>query len=312
MKVSKRDCLSRSTRAAALLLGVSLSLTACATVPYERGRDLEGPATLKLAENEPQIERGRPHRLVDGMGHYVFSLPSKLLLLSWSVDNHDISEETEAAIVSYLEDNGLQNVKVRLNQYNPSSEWDRLLENPEVNGFWRYTLGALTVAVYTVLPQRLLGGDHYNPFTNTVNLYSDNRAIALHEAAHAKDFAGRRWKGWYSALRLLPVVPLHQEARATGDAIGYERFQENAEGEKRAYRILYPAYGTYLGGEAAQWVSGGGMWAGYTIQLAFVIPAHVVGRIRSLFVRDSISGAELDRLPPPLRAPAEEDALPEP
>ena len=247
MKNSPHGLMSRSTRAGILLL--ALSLAACATVPYERGRDLEGEETLKLAESEPQIERGRPHRLLDGMGHYVFSLPSKLLLLSWSVDNHDISEGTEAAIVSYLEENGLQNVKVRLNQYNPSSEWDRLFANREVNGFWRYTLGAVTVAIYTVLPQRLLGGDHYNPFTNTVHLYSDHRAIALHEAAHAKDFAARSWKGWYSALRLLPLVPLYQEAQATGDAIGYERFQENVEGEKHAYQILYPAYGTYVGGE---------------------------------------------------------------
>jgi hypothetical protein len=298
----KEEMLARST----VLLLVYAVLTACATDPYRFGEGLETPQTLKLAEGEAQIERGRPHALLDGLGHYLFSLPTKLLLLSWRVDNHRISEETEAAISEYLVDNGLHNVKVRLNQYAPGNEWNRLFDNPDIHAFWRYTAGALTVAAYTVFPQRLFGGDNFNPFTNTVHLYSDHPAIALHEAGHAKDFAGSGWKGAYAALRILPVVPLYQEARATGDAIGYERERGNAEGEKGTYRVLYPAYGTYIGGEAVNWIPIDATWVAYAIQLGPVIPGHIIGWTRSLFVEEDLAA-----IPGPLPSVAE-DALPEP
>ncbi len=92
-----------------LLLG-----TACASVPYEYSNQPETERTLKLAPGEDQFERGRPHRFLDGIGHYVISLPSKLLLLNWHVDKHDISPATEAAMRDYLHANGMENVKVRL------------------------------------------------------------------------------------------------------------------------------------------------------------------------------------------------------
>ena len=67
----------------------------CALVPYTplRPGD-EGLHFMALRAAEAQIERGRPVAFVDGMGHYVFSLPSKLLLLEWKTDNHRISRET--------------------------------------------------------------------------------------------------------------------------------------------------------------------------------------------------------------------------
>lgn len=271
-------------------------LAACATAPYEFGSGIESGGTLPLRPDELQMERGRPHRLLDGLGHYVLSLPSKLILLNWQVDNHAISAEIEQALCVYLEENDLLNTKIRLNQYAPGNEWSRLVRNRNINGFWRYTVGVLTVAVYTALPQRAFGGDNYNPFTNTVNLYSDDRAIALHEAGHAKDFAQRDAKGFYAALRILPLVPLFQEAKATGDAIGYERVLGGSDDEKHAYRALYPAYGTYLGGEAARWVAGP-FWVPYALAAAGAVPGHVIGWVRSLFVPDRPAPDARTRLP---------------
>jgi hypothetical protein len=279
----------------ALLLAVPL-LAGCAVVPYEYGPAPSAPG-LPLAEEEPQIERGRPNALLDGLGHYLLSLPTKLLLLSWRVDSHRISPETEEAIRSYLADNELGHVKVRLNQYAPGDEWNRLFANPEIHPLLRYTVGALTVAAYTIFPNRLFGGDHYNPFTNTVHLFSDERAIALHEGGHAKDFSRRISKGSYALLRSLPLVPLHQEALATGDALGYERATHNLDGERRAYQILYPAYGTYVGGEIVRWLPLTSTGLAYAIQYGVVVPGHLIGRIRARLVDD-----DLDRIPPPRRA----------
>lgn len=282
-----------------LACGALALVAGCATVPYEFVDGIEGPGTLPLRSEEPQVERGRPHGFLDGLGHYVLSLPQKLILLNWHVDNHRISPETEESLRQYLEENDLQNVKVRLNQYKPGDEWRRLGRNRDINGFWRFTLGALTVISYTAFPQRAFGGDNYNPYTNTINLYSDDRAIALHEAAHAKDIAEmRRLKGAYSALRVLPIVPLFQEAEATGDAIGWERIRGGSDDEKHAYRTLYPAWGTYVGGEAARWIAGPS-WIPYALAAAGAIPGHIVGWIRSAFV-DERPRPE----PPPTAAPA--------
>jgi hypothetical protein len=269
-----------------LVLPVVFTL-ACASTPYPYGHALETDLSLKLRPGEEQIERGRPHALVDGLGHYLFSLPSKLLLLDWKVGNHDISETTEADLREYLDANGLCNVKVRLNQYAPGGEWSRLARNREMPAVWRWTLGAVAVSMYTILPERLfaglIGGDHYNPYTNTISLYSNRRAIGIHEAGHSKDFAGKRnrhWRGAYAALRLLPLVPLWQEGAATADAISWERAHGSGRDEKAAYRSLYPAYATYVGGEVGRWY--GGPWITY----AAAVPGHLAGWIRSFAVED--------------------------
>lgn len=296
----------------------ALWLCACAPVPYQSGRGLENELTLRLRPGEAQVERGRPHALVDGLGHYLFSLPSKLLLLSWRMNNHDVSPETEAALLDYLAANGLCNVKVRLNQYAPGGEWGRLVRNREMPGGWRWTIGALAVSFYTILPERLfaglLGGDHYNPYTNTISIYSDLRPVVLHEGGHARDFAevrNRHWKGLYAGIRVLPLVPLWQEAEATDDALAWEKTWGEQGDERSAYRRLYPAYGTYVGGEVARWLPTS--WIVYAVQYGSVVVGHGVGQVRALFVGQRPEPPELGPLDalaqarrdgPPVRCPA--------
>ena len=122
---------------------------ACASLPYERGRCPEREA-MPLRANEAQIERGRPHAFLDGLGSYVLGLPSKLTLLSWSVDNHAVSAQTEEALARYIEANGLCDVKVRINQYAVPGEWSRLFRNRNIGGFWRYTFGVISLVEYTI------------------------------------------------------------------------------------------------------------------------------------------------------------------
>lgn len=252
-----------------------------------------GPAVDKIPPGEEQIERGRPNLLIDGIG-WVVGIPSKILLLNLNVDNHNIGNETEAAIREYLAVNGLTEVKVRLNQYAPIDEWRRLRRNREVGWGWRYTLGTLSWLYYTLVPGRIFGGDNYNPYTDTISLYSDVPAIALHEGGHAKDFAKRRRKGLYAAVYLIPGVSLYHEAQATGDALGYLRENADARAEKEGYHILYPAYATYIGGGLVKvvpfsWITWGAVGAG-----------HVAGRVQGARVdemrqqaRDGIDSADV-------------------
>jgi hypothetical protein len=94
-----------------------------------------------------------------------------------------------------------------------------------------------------------LGGDHYNPYTNTIHLFSDDPAIALHEAGHAVDFAKQAQPGYYAVGRIIPPVTLHQEQVASDIAIQHLKDQGDRSGELHAYQTLYPAFGTYGGEE---------------------------------------------------------------
>lgn len=257
----------RSLFAYLLWLGAS----GCATVPYRYGAHLESHDTLRLRPNEPQIERGRPNAVIDAVG-WIVGIPSKIILLDRRVDNHQISDATVEALRAYLHANSITNVKVRVNQYAPGGEWSRLFRNRAVGAGWRYTFGTLSMLFYTLLPGRIFGGDNYNPYTNTINLYSDHKAIAIHEGGHAKDFAPRKYKGTYAFFYMLPLAALYAEARASNDAISYFHAQPSARDETEAYRILYPAYATYLGGEGVQLIGGYPL-----IYVGAVIPGHILG-----------------------------------
>lgn len=261
-----------------LLATIALLFGGCAKVPYQYG-GLQTERNLPVWRDTPQIETGRPNIVLDVLGN-IYSLPSKLILLNWRVGNHNIAPETAAALETYLQENDLQNVKVRINQYAPGAEWRRLFKNRSMHIFWRATLGVLTTSMYTILPGRVFGGDSYNPYTNTISIYSDLPVIAIHEGGHAKDLFNRSRKGLYSAIYALPGVALWHEAQATGDAVGYLRDKEQLAGEKSAYRTLYPAYGTYLGGTLANALPVD-LGTRYLIQLGLVIPGHIVGQIKA-------------------------------
>ena len=173
-----------------------------------------------LLDNEPQIQRGEPRKAIDAIG-WVWGIPNKLLLWNRRVENHKISVDTEASVANYLYANQMPTVRVRLNQYRPREDWSRLVRNKSVGAGWRYTFGAMSVLGETLIPGRIFGGDHFNPFTNTVHIYSDLPAIAMHEGAHAKDFSRRRWKGTYAAVYVLPIVPLYHESIASRDVVAY-------------------------------------------------------------------------------------------
>ena len=233
------------------------------------------PADL-IADSEPQIERGKPRPIIDGFG-WVWGIPSKITLWNRKVENHHISPETETLLAEYLETNGLSDVKVRLNQYRPGADWKRLTRNTSIAWPWRYTLGAAFVFGETIIPGRLFGGDHYNPYTSTIHLYGDVPAIAFHEAAHAKDFSNRARPGNYAALYLLPFVPLWHERIATNDVLSYVDDRNDPTLRREAYHVLYPAYGTYLGN------AGGTILPRYSSPLFVggVLTGHVVGRWQS-------------------------------
>ena len=250
-----------------------MSLPGCATTPYRCGSANRYIASPQLAaRTQTQIERGRPNVVVDSLG-WIWGIGAKLTLFDRRVENHRIDAHTEAEISAYLQENELSTVKVRLNQYRPLDDWGRLQANKSVGAGWRYTFGVVSVLGETVFPGRVFGRDHFNPYTNTIHLYSNVPAIALHEGGHSKDYARRKWKGTYAAIYLLPFAPLSQEAIATNDALSYIVTNRDLEAQQEAYEILYPAYGTYVGNALA-----GPVPHGYFMGL---IGGHMAGRWKS-------------------------------
>ncbi len=255
--------LRRTVALRILSFALSGLLAGCATtVPYTG----VGPY--------PQLERGKPSVLIDTLGNVLSVIP-KVLFWNRNVDRHYISPATEEKLIEYLEARDfpvLKDAKFRLNQYRPGQDLSRLIHNRHVAWPYRLLLGLpVTLLSDVIFPGRIFGGDRYNPFTNTVHLYSDIPAISLHEAGHVHDLSKRKYKGTYAALRLLPGVDLYQEAQATGEAIHYLKETEDHSTELKAYTILYPAYGSYVGSYILPPIG----------TIAGVLIGHGVGRIEA-------------------------------
>ncbi|MBW0435521.1 hypothetical protein HGB47_18090 [Leptospira yasudae] len=225
-------------------------------------------------ENNPQFEEGEPYWLLDFLGN-VFGVLSKLILWNRKMSNHRLSEETKNYLKDYIRENNLKDVKVRFNQYAPIDDLVQLWKSDSVHPILKYTVGIFNWAIGAILPGRLFAGlfngDHYNPYSNTINLYSDLPSVVLHEGGHSKDFALRKYKSLYSIGYSIPFLgPLYAEARASDDALRYLRNKCDLKNELIAYRTLYPAYATYAAGPILDSV-------GELVGLAASIPGHIVG-----------------------------------
>jgi hypothetical protein len=242
-----------------LVLALTASFGCATTVPYTGA----GP--------HPQIERGKPNRVVDGIGNF-FGVIGKIVLWNHRVNEHYVSPEVETKLVAYLDSRNdlpmLEDTKVRLNQYNPIPDWGRLVHNKHVKWPYRLTLGTISMLFETILPGRLFAGsDYYNPWTNTAHLYSDLAPVGLHELGHAYDTSHRKYKGTYAFIYIFPLVPLWHEYKASKETIRHLRDSKDRDTELSSYKLLYPAYGSYFGGYL------GG--AGY---IGAVSLGHVLGR----------------------------------
>jgi hypothetical protein len=199
---------------------------------------------------DPQFERGRPHKIVDSAG-WVFGIPKKIILWDRRAVNHHVSAETEQHLAQYLAANGMVSTKVRVNEYDPVGEWRRLGANKEVGAGWRYTIGAFDTLTYTLLPGRVVGADAYNPYTNSVYIYSDIPCLAQEQASYAKLVRARTHPGTYAALTSLPVVQLWPEKQSKDDVLNYTLANGTPAEQVEATRILYAEFGAEVGGQAS-------------------------------------------------------------
>ncbi|MGH7134978.1 MAG: hypothetical protein ACREHD_04515, partial [Pirellulales bacterium] len=246
--------------------------------------------------------------------------PARLVTGNRKTNNHNISTATVDKLKAYMAANDITDVYVAVNEYDPKGQWLRLRENKRVAAGWRYSLGTLNWLGYSILPNRIFGGDKYSPYTNTLNLSSDVPALVLSAAAYSKDIHSQRLPGTYAAfVNDMPVLSVWREAKAARDVLGYARVRGDWKAEQQAYHVLYPQIGGATVGSAAPLVP----TLGPLLHLGGVAAGHAVGRTVAYFERPKdaeetsksspqdieiapavlITDGRVERLPPVTNAP---------
>ena len=195
-----------------------------------------------------QIQRGRPRPIIDAAGKF-FGLPNRIAIGKSCIDSHSVSHATEMKITNYLEQNNLNSVLIRSNQYAPLDEFKRTLANDRIRPIWKSTFGTYNLLKYTLLPGRIVGGDWYNPYSNSLHVYSDVPTLAISRAAYAQDLQTRVNPGAYAAIKDIPFAGLSHETTATQLALQW--YEDKPEEIAAAREVLLPSYGASVGGQIA-------------------------------------------------------------
>jgi len=223
---------------------VSIGCSGCSTFnAFQKQQFISQQATGPV-----QIQRGTPRPVIDAAGR-LLGVPNRIAIGHAGVDSHNISQQTEWEISNYLEQNGLSSVLIRSNQYAPVDEWRRMVANKRIRPVWKATFGNYNLLKYTLLPGRLTGGDWYNPYTDSLHVYSDTPVLAVSRAAYAKDVRTRVNPGAYAAIKDIPLAGLSHDTTAT--KIAMEWYEAHPDQLESAQAILYPGYGASVGGQLA-------------------------------------------------------------
>ncbi|MEZ6106908.1 MAG: hypothetical protein R3B96_12500 [Pirellulaceae bacterium] len=134
---------------------------------------------------------------------------------------------------------------------------------------------------YTLFPGRIWGGDEYNPYTNSVYLYSDIPALGIAESAYAKDIHSRTYPGTYATGQLLPILGVHHESLATEDAMWYVQTHGSSDSLQATRRLLYARYGMEAGGNLGGMFSVQGNQLGGVGQVIGAAGGHIAAGIQN-------------------------------
>lgn len=244
----------------------------CATLPYQYGCFHNDTANQPA---EIVFVYGRPQKTLDNLAWFT-GVWSRLLPLNSHVNRHAISESTKLKLTNYLQDNDLDDVLVRVNQYDPKGEWRRLRENHRIGAGWRYTAGVFSLVHYTLIPGRVFGGDQYNAFTNTMYINSDVPAVVMHEAAYAKDIHSQWLPGGYAVINEVPLISLWRHTKGVNDVLGYTQTNGDWVVERETYRVVYPQMGARSTMMAGPFVP---FWDGLLLSVAGAAAGHATGQV---------------------------------
>ena len=221
-------------------LALSFVLMGCALTPKQTELGQERHQTTD--EEQLVFHRGEPGPFVKRLAK-IADAPARMMPFGHKPTRHEISAETEQKIAGYLKKNGLNDVYVCVNEYDPAGEWQRLKANRRISPVWRYSFGVLSLVGYTLFPEPVICANQYNTFTNRLSVNLDEPIDILYAAASAKDISTQSLPGTYAAITSLPGISVIPRIRATNDVTAFARDEGDWDTEVAVYRKLYPRIG---------------------------------------------------------------------
>lgn len=187
------------------------------------------------------------------------TIPSKILYWNSKYASGNVSDETIQALRRYLDEEGLHDTCIAVEQYKPQREWSRVMHNPKTSTLAKYTIGVWDALAETFLPSKYFAGDHYAPQSNTIYLNSDDPSLAIRMGGYAKDYNSRKNPSLYELVDKIPStifvsstskallapailsggVSLWKEGCADASAI----YSQKGDNRRRALATLIPVFG---------------------------------------------------------------------
>lgn len=235
------------------LLAVWLT-SGCVSSSYRYGLDRQGSAeplpaksaSLTVSLGEPPPRLARLEKFVQWPRESIRKLSGRPALEGDAA----LARRDEAVSLAeeYLLANGVEELFIDVRTYDPREQWQRLRANESLHPLVRYTGGSLSWLRYTLLPRTVFRSDHFDPFTNTLSLNSDDPARAILESARVKEYQRERWigRGGYAMLLWLPLVPLVHETRVASDALTYSEHHLEGSLQDELYPVAYARVGSTL------------------------------------------------------------------
>ena len=133
----------------------------------------------------------------------------------------NITDPEMAAVLSDLKyDEALAGTHVSFGDTYPAESLSRVWNNRKI-GLLSKMLGTAAIPINDLLAQ-VQRMDNYNPYSDTVTMFSSDPAILRHELGHAQDFASRSYPIPYYMLRQkVPLLDLYQEGVASVKAVDH-------------------------------------------------------------------------------------------
>jgi len=195
--------------------------------------------------NEIQIIHGKGDPLEQSFGRVNSVVTNSLILGTPKASFQSPTKELAAELKEKLKETKTNGkIEVYLGHSPFFRELKRLFHRDRrANFFLRMGLGLPSILKGSLIQNKLMRSDHYNPLTETVHVYHPNKAVALHEIGHALDFDKAKYPGLKTFGGILPPIRLKQEWVASRNAMKYLDKKEQHEASK----ILEPAFSSYVG-----------------------------------------------------------------
>lgn len=151
-----------------------------------------------------------------------------------------ISDETVQLVRKFVQDENLEDLHIEWRNRDSAQEWKRIKENGRISPVVRYSAGSLHWTLANLRPSFLRPKTHYDPYSDTIYLQSNDAVPILAELAMAKTLRHAVLPGGQAVASNLPVLSIYARVTVAREVQAFARKMDDWELEKQSYRDLYP------------------------------------------------------------------------